>query len=200
MSETNEQTLDSYNNYLQEYIDGTPHEVSGGQKIWIDTALAKLPSNARILEIGSGFGRDADYMESKGFAVARTDAAQSFVGYMNQNGKNTELLNVITDEIEGSFDMIFANAVLLHLTPEELNATLGKIRLALRREGILTFTMKRGSGSEWSEAKIGAPRFFQYWEQKPLIQILEESGFIISWSSAKTDEKWLHIIAKPTLD
>ncbi len=121
MSETNERTLKSYNNHLQEYIDGTPHEVESDASIkaWIDKALSMLPENGVILEIGSGFGRDADYIEQAGFKVVRTEAAHSFVDYLNKNKKGAIELNVITDEIEGEYDMVFANAVLLHLTPDE---------------------------------------------------------------------------------
>ncbi len=202
MSETNERTLKSYNNHLQEYIDGTPHEVESDASIkaWIDKALSMLPENGVILEIGSGFGRDADYIEQAGFKVVRTEAAHSFVDYLNKNKKGAIELNVITDEIEGEYDMVFANAVLLHLTPDELEIALGKIHNAINGAGILAFSMKRGKGSEWSDAKLGAPRFFQYWELKPLAQVLKKSDFNISWFSGETDEKWLHIIAKPTLD
>ncbi len=198
MSETNKRTLDSYNAHLQEYIDGTPHKVSQEFRFWIDEAIGILPPGSEVLEIGSAFGRDAAYMENKGLSVVRTDAAQSFVDYLNDNGQPARLLNVVTDEIEGSYDMVFASAVLLHLTPEELSTALENIHSALKETGILAFSVKRGSGSEWSDAKLGAPRFFQYWEPEPLREVLRDNGFTVDWSSGETDEKWLRIIAKPT--
>lgn len=204
MSETNERTLDSYNTHLQEYIDGTPHEVSSEFKLWIDKAINLLPSSSKVLEIGSAFGRDATYIESKGLSVARTDAAQSFVDYLNENGQSAKLFNVVTDDIEGSFSMIFANAVFLHLKPDELKQALAKVHGALDKGGILAFSVKRGNGSGWSDAKLGAPRFFQYWETASLLELLEDNKFNVVWSSDETEGyrdsdpiKWIHIIAEP---
>ena len=195
MSDTNERTLDSYNEHLQEYIDGTPHEVSSEFKLWVDEAISRLPAGGSVLEIGSAFGRDANYIENKGFEVTRTDAAKSFVDYLNEAGKQAELLNIVTGDVKGSFDMVFANAVLLHFAPDELNIALKKIHPALNERGVMAFSVKRGEGSEWSDAKLGAPRFFQYWELNHLTETLETNGFAVDWSNEGT--KWLHIIAKP---
>ena len=52
MSDTNKTTIQSYNEHIQDYIDGTPQEVSGSVKLWIDASLDGLSLDARILEIG----------------------------------------------------------------------------------------------------------------------------------------------------
>ena len=69
MSETNNRTVESYNAHIQEYIDGTPHEVSGVVKDWLDGSLADVPKDARILEFGSAFGRDAEYHILQGLVM-----------------------------------------------------------------------------------------------------------------------------------
>ena len=76
-------TLTSYNMGIYQYIAGTAQETNGAVQIWIDNVLNYLATDAKIIEIGSAFGRDANYMESvKGFAVERTDASEGFVAYL----------------------------------------------------------------------------------------------------------------------
>jgi hypothetical protein len=85
-SENNKKTLDAYESGLDEYLAAMIPSVQGAVKSWIDAGLALLPKHAHILEIGSAHGRDADYIESCGYAIDRTDAAQSFVNYMISRG------------------------------------------------------------------------------------------------------------------
>lgn len=69
---------------------------------WVDAALDLLPNKqASILEIGSGTGRDAQYMEDRGFTVSRTDAVQGFVDLLVRQDHTALLLNVLDDTIPG---------------------------------------------------------------------------------------------------
>lgn len=198
--ETNKKTVQSYEDHIDEYIKGTPQEVSGPIKEWIDNSLRLIPADGRILELGSAFGRDADYFESKGYRVDRTDVVEGFVDLLTKQGHKARQLNALTDELGANFDMVFANAVFLHFTIEELKEVLAKTHTALNENGILVFSVKRGSGSKWSEDKLGAPRFFQYWELEPLEQLLKEENFAVVESGSKRSEHrnqdWLHIIAR----
>ncbi|MBM3198601.1 MAG: hypothetical protein FJZ58_05035, partial [Chlamydiae bacterium] len=117
MATPNERTLSSYELATQEYVQGTATEVSGSFKKWIDATLALLSEEAEIFEIGSGFGRDAKYMESYGFHVERSDATEAFIALMQTEGYAALYFNVITDTFPSTYDLIFANAVFLHLTP-----------------------------------------------------------------------------------
>jgi SAM-dependent methyltransferase len=90
----NEITLQSYNQHIKEYVAGTPKSVIHGMfKDWIDRALANISKGSSVLELGSGFGRDADYIESKGYKVVRTDAAQGFVDLLKKQGHEALSLN-----------------------------------------------------------------------------------------------------------
>lgn len=195
MSSNNQETLTAYNEHVQEYIDGTPQEVNGAVKIWIDEALQGFDKNAKILEIGSAFGRDADYIETQGYTVQRTDATPGFVEYLQSKGHNAFMLNVLTDELEGGQDLIFADAVLLHFTAEEVQGVLGKIRSALSDNGQFAFTLKKGNGEEWSDAKLGSPRFFRYWQPEEIEATVSDVGFS-EVTVSNNDPKWLHIHAR----
>lgn len=175
----NEKTLQSYEANAEAYVAGTPHIISTDVSDWIHKMLENVPTTPRILEIGSAFGREADYIEAQGFTVQRTDATQSFVTILCEQGHNAYPMNVLTDELGGQWDLIFANCVFLHFTTEEFKGVLIKIFTALTANGTVGFSVKRGEGFEWSDKKIGAPRFFQYWDQEGLRQLVANTGFTL---------------------
>lgn len=198
MSEgSNNKTLQAYEGHINDYIERTPQEVNGYVKIWIDSMLHTLDPEAKILEIGSAFGRDADYIETQGFSVERTDATLGFVEYLETQGYNARALNILTDEIDSDHDLIFADAVFLHFSDDELSLALTKVRNALSPQGILGLTLKCGIGEEWSSDKLGEPRYFHYWDKDSISQKLDEAGFLAADTDIiKTaDGRWLHIIA-----
>ena len=200
MSESNKRTLLAYENHIIDYIDGTPQEVTGDVKAWIDESLKDLPNTARILEVGSALGRDADYIEAQGYEVDRSDATVGFVEYLKQQGHDVKVLNIIEGEIDEQYDLIIANAVLLHFTREETATVIKKICESLNSGGIFSFSIKHGEGEEWSEAKLSAPRYFCYWDKDLIGEVLKHAGFgeisYVSGSADQSNAKWIHIIAK----
>ena len=200
MAETsNKRTIDSYNTHSQEYIDGTVHEVSGYVKEWLDKTFAGVPKDARILEFGSAFGRDARYLQGKGYGVTCTDATPAFVDLLQRDGFGAYLLNAIEDPMPDEIDVVLANAVLLHFTREEAARVLVKIHAALSGGGTFAFTLKQGEGEGWSEEKLGAPRFFAYWTKEQIEQELQRAGFndVTVWGDRPTgNATWLQIIAR----
>lgn len=197
----NSRTIESYNAHIQEYIDGTVHEVSGTVKEWIDRTFADVPRDAHILEFGSAFGRDAAYLQDQGYQVACTDATPAFVDILQEKGFNANVLNVITDELPQEIEVVLANAVLLHFTRDETTVVCKKVYDALNPGGTFAFTLKQGEGEEWSEDKLGAPRFFTYWTNEQIYGVLADVGFgdVSVWGDRTTAHStWLQIIAKKT--
>lgn len=203
MNDDNKKTLDAYENGLEAYNAAKIAKVTGSVKEWVDASLNIIPEHGRVLELGSGHGRDADYIESRGFVVERTDAANSFVEYMMRNGKKARLLNALTDYFGTGYDMIYANAVLLHFTPEQFIQVIKKAYLSLRQDGVLAFSVKIGDGSEWSNSKLNAPRYFTYWNERDLKEIISMTGFeMVFWEEGSTghdNSDWYHIILKKPL-
>lgn len=173
----NDNTLQAYELSINEYVANTAPEASGNVKIWIDSVLELLPATPKIIEIGSAFGRDAEYIESKGFKVTRTDAAKGFVSLLQEKGYPAYQFNPLKEEFSSTYDLIFANAVFLHFTPNELQEVFSKIYKSLNKEGILAFSVKHGHGEEWTSAKVGKPRYFCYWQSDQMKHLLESNGF-----------------------
>lgn len=190
----NRTTLESYELGVNAYIEGTPGETTGSIKEWIDYFLTLVSLNARIIEIGSAHGRDALYIESRGYLVERTDATSGFVNLLKGKGHSAREFNILTDDFNSKYDAIFANAVFLHFTPDELKGVLKKVHLSLTENGILAFSLKCGEGEEWTNEKVGNPRYFCYWKKGTIQTLLETHNFEIVQISE--DEKWLKITAK----
>jgi len=195
----NQKTVESYEAHVAEYINGTPQTVDGTVKEWIDAAVSELPLDARILEIGSAFGRDATYLQNMGFKIQCTDVTKGFVKLLKEQGFDARELNALTDDLGGPYDLIFAQAVLLHFTPEETKSVIAKAYNALDEGGRFAFTVKQGEGEKWTDEKLNAPRYFCYWTAETLRPVIEAAGFSdikIEGDKATGSAIWVQVIAK----
>ena len=193
----NTTTLDSYEGHIQQYVDVTPHEINDDLRAWIDKTLSRIPKGARILEIGSGFGRDADYIERAGYNIIRSDAAKGFVDLLRKAGHKAYVLNALTEPLGGPYAMVFADAVFLHFTPAQLAIVLSKANRAMPPGGVLACSLKLGDGDSWATGRFGAPRFFHYWQEPALTAALRAAGFpkVEITIATNWDQKWLMVIA-----
>ncbi|MDV8007125.1 SAM-dependent methyltransferase [Rhodococcus sp. IEGM 1318] len=160
--------------------------------------IAKLVEGGTILELGSGPGRDAEYLETFGVSVTRTDGALAFVEMMRAQGFTAEVLDMRTEQFNGTYDAVVANAVLLHLRRDEFEVVARKSRGVVSVEGLLAFTVKKGDGTSWSNAKLGLPRHYTYWQDSQLRQVLGSTG----WETLSIETvvgstaDWLFVIAR----
>ncbi len=198
-SDSNGATLRSYQEHTKEYVEGTHSLVAGASKDWIDEALRGLRPDARILEVGSAFGRDAAYIAAKGFALECTDAVPAFVEHLKATGFAARQLNLLSDVLGGPYDLVFANAVFLHFTRSEFSGALRKTFDALTPQGRIALSLKRGQGESWSSHKLDAPRYFCFWQQDQLEPLLKDCGFshwtITDTTMDRTHAEWLFVIA-----
>jgi SAM-dependent methyltransferase len=200
MTDSNQKTVESYENGVNQYIQNSPNRRGRPVQDWIDKSLEGLAKDARILEFGSAYGRDADYMESKGFYVEKTDVTRGFVDILKQKDPKAHLLNAITDDIPGVYELIIANAVLLHFTTEETAHVAEKVLRALPPGGRFALTLKQGDGEGWQEKKEMGPRYFNYWQRDGIVELLSKLGFIDinAWvdESDSANATWIMVIAE----
>lgn len=196
MSKANSSTLDTYNKNVQQYIDGTVQVTSGFQGKWIDGLLTDLPKNASILEIGSAFGRDATYIREQGYVPDVTDASVGFVEYLRQHGFEANWLNIVEQQPTKQYDLILACAVFLHFTDEDFTSALTNVRSGLKSDGRFAFSLKQGKGDEWSETKLGAQRYFRYWQKFDVETALINADMNIVDFQTTEDGKWIHVVAE----
>ncbi len=161
---------------------------------------------ARILEVGSGGGRDALALEALGLEVRRTDITPGFVELLRRDGHAAVVLDPLTDDLADpdrpgtAYDGVWANACLLHVDRADLPVVLGRLAAATRPAGVIRASFKEGDDSTWAtHGSIGAPRRFTYWRRPALEAAFAESG----WQVLETDEndglrgeRWLSVTAR----
>lgn len=192
--------MQAYEACIDQYVVGTFSEASEVAKQWFNQALQGMPKTAQILEIGSATGRDAAYLQGLGYQVQCSDAAKGFVDVLRRRGLQARELNVLTDDIGKNYDLIMANGVVIHFTPEEAREVLRRVFRVLQPHGIFAFSVRIGEGGVWAEYKLAAPRFFQFWQPEAIEKLTIDAGFT-KIKMAQVDgvvaaDQWLFITAQ----
>ena len=157
------------------YIEGSERPTSIALA-YLDRFAAMVGSGP-VLEIGSGPGWDADHLETRGVRVLRSDAVPEFIPLLRDAGHETRVIDVRHDDLGGPYRGVLADAVLLHLTTDQVADALRRLREAVEPGGILGVALKEGNGSEWRTEKIDRPRFFQHWREPALRDALTAAGW-----------------------
>jgi SAM-dependent methyltransferase len=196
----NRRTVETYEGNAETFIAKSPQVVDAGVKTWLDRAIGLTSSELPVLELGSAAGRDADYLESHGLKVDRTDVVEAFIDRQIKGGHHCRQLDALTDDFGHGYGMVLANAVLLHFTPEEARQVVQKAHDALEPGGLVVLSFKKGDGSYWEDQKLGSPRFFQLWQAADLRTMIEECGFSVEYLEEFVGTvrpvNWLHLIGK----
>lgn len=173
----------------------------------IDVFVTALGGSGRVMEIGSGGGRDALELEKRGISVRRTDVSNAFAELLRGNGFEADLLDPLTDDLADPqrpgtpYDGIWACACLIHVTREDFSTVLGRLAEATRRGGPLHVSVRDGDGNEESMHGDGAARrryFETYWREPALRSELTGSGWIVSdirRCVGRPNDHWLSVRA-----
>jgi SAM-dependent methyltransferase len=173
----------------------------------IDAFATALGRPGRVLEIGSGGGRDALELEQRAISVRRTDIAKGFVELLRESGFQADLLDPLTDDLADPqrpgtpYDGIWACACLIHVAREDLGTVLGRLAAATRTGGRLHASVREGDGEGVStHGSAAAPRRYieTYWREPALRSVLTDAGWIVSEIRrcvGRPDDRWLSVRA-----
>ncbi|WP_436011010.1 class I SAM-dependent methyltransferase [Rhizobium sp. LjRoot254] len=170
---TDRETVQSYDAVAAEYAveaAAMPEWVATE----IDAFVIELGGSGRVLEIGSGGGRDALELEKRGISVRRTDISRGFVELLRERGFDADLLDPLTDDLAdpprsgAPYDGIWACACLIHVAREDFGTVLGRLAEATRTGGQLHASVREGEGEDASaHGTAEAPRRYveTYWRE-----------------------------------
>jgi len=197
-------TVRAYDAAAAEYRDGTadlPDAVAAA----IGRFAGVLPRGARVLEIGSGPGRDAAALEAAGLRVRRTDITPAFVEMMRVDGCQADILDPLDDDLADPaapatpYDAVWASACLLHVSRDDLPTVAARLAAATRPGGLLHASLKEGDGESWSlHGHVSSPRHFTYWREEALRAVLEEAGWSVEhvgYGDGRFGTRWLEVLA-----
>src|SRR3989344_37116 len=163
-----------------------------------ETFKEYLPSG-KVLEIGSGGGRDAKDLIEMGYEYTGTDISKGLLEEARKNNpKATFLLQSVyeLDFPEKTFDGFWACAVLLHMPKDRMSEALKSIHNVIKKGGIGFISLKKGEGEKFVEGDhvgIAYKRFFSFWEEDEFTSYLEQNNFEIlkSYKLEHSAKPWL---------
>lgn len=200
-----DETITAYDTHARAFRDGN-RNLPAYVRDQLDDFAAAVGEGGRVLEIGSGGGRDAAYLEEHGLQVRRTDVTPAFVELLRQEGHQADVLDPLRDDLRDPeqpgrpYDAVWANACLLHVRRADLPTVLERLRAVTRHGGLLRFSVKEGEGEAWSEhGFVAAPRLFVYWTEADLRPVVEQAGWTdiqIGHAHGERHDSWLEVFAR----
>ena len=108
-----------------------------------------LPEKSTVLELGMGPGKDLDIL-SKTFTVTGSDSSQIFLDRYKKQNPDADLLKLdaATISTDRTFDCIYSNKVLHHITRDELKKSFQRQKEVLNPKGIAFHSFWRGDKDE----------------------------------------------------
>lgn len=158
-----------------------------------------LAPNATVLELGMGPGVDLDILEDT-FAATGSDLSQLFLDRYREQNNNADLLllDAITIYTDRTFDGIYSNKVLHHLTEEELKASLKRQTEILNPRGYAMHSFWHGT----EKSEMQGLRFNYYLEAE-VSSIIEEFFEIVEvrkYREEADDDSLYFVLALPGAD
>ncbi len=200
---------EAYKNTLQAYrAQGStyPKGIADLTPPLIYDFIKLLPQGGKILDVGCAGGRDSKTFVDNGFDVFGIDVIDEFLDEARRKAPEAEFQNMDLlklDFSDGSFDGIWSYAVLLHIQKSDIPGVLDKYSRILKPSGKLFIGVKKGQGSAYVTDKLSKEkRFFVYYEEDELREILENHGFQIvkleteADRAGRTDTTWIMVIAE----
>jgi hypothetical protein len=198
----NHRTVESYERIAREYAEETAPGPDGRSSV-VEAGLRRLveamPEGGTALEVGSGPGWDADFVESLGGSVRRTDVTDAFIEFQVARGKSISKLDVITDDFGGPFDAVIALAVLQHVARDHIASVLVKVAEALHPHGTFLVTVLEGAGEGWEVGDSGNRYYVVRWSAMEFQAHLTNAGMAVEWSARSLDSegsRWMTLLAR----
>lgn len=199
---SNQTTVASYERIAADYAASTAGIPDGVTAAGIRRLLddATRPGEApSVLELGSGPGWDADFVEELGARVRRTDVTRAFCDLQAERGRAVDVLDAITDaytdDDHPAYDAVLALCVLLHVDRASTPGVLRKVHDALRPGG--GFLVSVREGELWEHGESGNAYHVTFWQRPALDDALRAAGLEPTWHarSLSDDEAWLTVLA-----
>jgi SAM-dependent methyltransferase len=154
----------------------------------------------RILDVGSGSGRDTLAFLRQGYKVDAFDSSPRLAALSTKfSGVPTRILRLQEFDSGPVYDGIWACASLLHVPKEELDDALGRLIHALNPAGVLYLSVKHGAGERF----VDDGRYFADLDRNAIEGLFEgvpEMQVVKVWLSAgegarRGKDEWINALA-----
>jgi|SRR3989344_5212794 len=157
-------------------------------------------SGKRILDLGSGPGRDSIFFKNRGLNPLCLDISPEMIKLCEQKE-----LEAIVGDLENipfskeSFDGVWAYASILHVPKDKISQVIIKVNQILRSNGIFYCGMKEGDfeGFIESDKYHGSKRFCSLYRDEDIRKILTSQFDIFHTSRVQSrDDVYLNYLCK----
>ena len=172
-------TISAYNRYAQLYDDEVVGFWNNFPENFIDAFTSEMPGN-RVLDLGSGSGRDAVLLRNRGLEVVYLDASNEMINITTKLRFESHLADFSDMRFpDASFDDVWAYTSLIHIQKEKPREVIEKIRKLLKTKGIFAIGVMEGDSAGMVQRKTmpGAARYFKNYSRKELRELVEPLGF-----------------------
>ncbi len=155
--------------------------------------LDRLPSGARVLELGCGQGVPTTHLLAERFSVTGVDISANQLELARREVPGATFIHADMASVSfppESFDGVAAFYSLFHVPREEHAALLARLAGWLCPGGLLVATMgARDNPSDIADDWLGAPMYWSQWDAATNRQLVEQAGLrIISAREETADE------------
>lgn len=193
-----QKTIQTYNQMAKEYDDETVDFWERFPRTFFDK-FAELVKG-KILDVGSGPGRDGLLLKEKGLEVICLDASEEMVKLCKEKGLESVVGDFIFMPFEDhSFDGAWAYTSLLHISKQDASNAFDEVRRVLKPDGILSLGLIEGEVEEYRESSgVNMPRWFSFYTKEEVEKMLGDHGFkVLYFEQFKPKSKnYLNFIAQ----
>ncbi len=161
--------------------------------------LSHIPPNGRILDCGSGSGRDTKYFLDNGYDTDAIDASPELcILASHYTGHPVLCMDYNALDRTEAYDGIWAQASLLHERRENLPSLFSILSCALRKDGVLYCSFREGK----TDGREGE-RWYTNMTEESIKPLLPASFSVIKvWYSNDVrpgfSHRWINILLRKT--
>jgi SAM-dependent methyltransferase len=134
----------------------------------------------RVLDVGSGSGRDALLLKDLGLDVVCLDGSESMIRMTSRLGFDSHLADFEDIDFQpATFDGIWAYTSLIHIPKAEAESVIQVLRTLLKPGGVFAVGVIGGKAEGMVERKTmpDVQRYFKDYLRQELREMVEQQGF-----------------------
>ncbi len=142
----------------------------------------RLPSNARVLDLGCGAGIPSTKTLAERFVVTGVDISEEQVRAARRHVPDASFINADLSAIEfepGSFDGVAALYSISHVPRQEHGGLFRRVHQWLVPGGLFLATLGASDSPDWTGDWLGRPMFFSAYDADSNRKLVNAAGFTL---------------------
>lgn len=176
--------IDVYNRIAEEYARRYDTLESEDDLVFLKAFLSHLKPGDRVADIGCGTGYSTGYFVKRGMQAEGVDLSENMIAIARRNYPDLSFkVEDLRTYVPGQLvDAVWAGYCLFHLTKEEFERVLDRVRLYLKPGGVFGLVMQEGeSGETFADEPLlpGEKIYVRTYTETGLEDLLKHHGFSI---------------------